>query len=85
MAFNRTWQYHWASTDILKNIETECIHASNKIHAEWFDVNHECYNHRIQALKYMIIVKIYSRTRYNNRIEKRSNNSCRKLKIILNK
>jgi len=34
MAFNHTWQYHWASTHILKNIVTECVYATNKIHAE---------------------------------------------------
>jgi len=37
MAFNRTWQYYWASMIFL---------TSHKIHVEWFDVNHECYNHR---------------------------------------
>jgi len=71
--------------EVIDSDDSPCIHASNKIHAEWFDVNHECYNHRIQTLKYMITVKIYSRTKYNNRIEKRSNNLCRKLKITLNK
>lgn len=32
MAFNRTWQYHWASTQILNQIVTECIFATNKTH-----------------------------------------------------
>jgi len=84
MAFNHTWQYHWASTHILKNIVTECVYATNKIHAEWLDINHMCFNHRMQALKYMIIVKLYSRTRYN-RAEKRNNILNRKMKNILNK
>jgi len=39
----------------------------------------------MQALKYMIIVKLYSRTRYNNRAEKRNNILNRKMKNILNK
>lgn len=85
MTFNRTWQYHWASTHILKNIVTECVNATNRTHAEWLDMNHKCYNHRMQALQYMITVKLYSRTRYNNRAEKRSNTSHRKMKNILNK
>lgn len=67
MAFNSTWQHYWASTKILDKIMTECVFATNKIHHEWFDKHKECYDHRMQALKYMIVVKIYSRTRYNNR------------------
>ena len=30
MTFNRTWQHHWASTEILKKITAECIYATNK-------------------------------------------------------
>lgn len=70
--FSRTWQCYWASSQVLDNIVKECIHATNKIHNGWFDKNDACYDHRIQALKYMITVKIYSCTKYNNRAEKKS-------------
>jgi len=86
MAFNRTWQYHWASTKILEKIVTECGHATNKIHPEWLNENEACYDHRMQALKYMITVKLYSRTRYNNRAAKTTNiSSKKKVKRFLNK
>lgn len=85
MVFNRTWQNHWASTNILKNIMTECVNATNKTHSEWFNISHKCYNHRMDALKFLITVKLYSQTRYNNRAEKRTNTRNRKMKNILNK
>jgi len=84
--FNRTWQYYWASTQILEKIMTECIYATNKIQPEWLDKHNKCYKHRINTLKYMIIIKLYSRTRYNNRAAKTSNKSChKKMGKFLNK
>ncbi|XP_070171046.1 uncharacterized protein [Polyergus mexicanus] len=83
IAFNRTWQYHWASKQILNKIVTECIY---KTHPQWLDKNGKCYDHRIQTLKYMITIKLYSRTRYNNRAAKTANiPSCKKVKKFLNK
>lgn len=85
MAFNRVWQHYWASTQILDKISNECVNVTNKKYPEWFDKNNNaCYDHRLQALKFMISVKLYSRTRYNNRIEK-SNIPRKKLKNFQNK
>lgn len=85
MVFNRTWQNYWASTQILNKITNECVDLTNKIHPEWLDKNDECYNHRLQALKYMISIKLYSRTRYNNRANKKSGALYRKVKNFSNK
>ncbi|XP_025154427.1 uncharacterized protein LOC112588483 [Harpegnathos saltator] len=52
MAFNHSWQHHWASTQLLEKMINEGIHATNKMHAEWFDIHKKCYNHRMQALKF---------------------------------
>ncbi|KAL6417666.1 hypothetical protein ACFW04_012589 [Cataglyphis niger] len=84
-AFNRIWQHYWCSTKILNKITNECIDLTNKIHLEWLDQNNACYNHRLQALKYMISVKLYSRTRYNNRANKISSASYKKIKNFSNK
>lgn len=54
-------------------------------HSDWLDKNNKCYNHRMQALKYMIKIKIYSRTRYNNRGERKGTAFRKKFKNILNK
>jgi len=70
MTFNRVWQHYWASTQILDKISNECINLTNEIYFEWLDKTNTCYNHRLQALKFMISVKLYSRTRYNNLVEK---------------
>lgn len=32
MSFNRTWQCHWASTQILEKITNEGMYATNKMH-----------------------------------------------------
>jgi len=64
----------------------ECINATNKTHPKWLDKYEKCYDHRIQALRYMITIKLYSRTRYNNRTAKTaSTSSHRKVKEFLNK
>lgn len=85
LVFNKTWQHYWTSTQILDKIVAECIEETNKIHATWFDINDVCYNHRVQTLRYMIIVKIYSRTRYNNRAGKKTSAPLRKVKNFSNK
>lgn len=86
MAFNHTWQCHWASIQILNKIVTECIFATSKTHLKWLDKNEKCYDHRMQALKYIITVKLYSRTRYNNRAAKIGNiSSSKKVKKFLSK
>jgi len=86
MAFNCTWKYYWASTQILEKIVTECINATNKTHPKWLDKNEKCYDHRIQALRYMITIKLYSCTRYNNRDAKTTSiSSHRKINKFLNK
>lgn len=73
MTFNNIWQYYWASKEILDKITNECINATNEKYSGWLDKNNACYDHRLQALRYMIKIKLYSRTRYNNRAIKRGN------------
>lgn len=84
LVFNKTFQHYWASTHILNKIVMECIQETNKIHATWFNINDECYNHRMQTLRYMIIVKLYSQTRYNNRAGKKNSAPRRKVKNFSN-
>jgi len=50
------------------------------MHSEFdgFDENDPYYKHRLKALQYLIGVKIYSRTRYNNHAEKRASASWMK-------
>lgn len=85
MSFNRTWQQHWTSTQVLEKIANEGKHATNKMHAGWFDTNDKCYNHRMQALKFLMRVKIYSRTRYNNHAAKAVKAFNRKVKNLSHK
>jgi len=85
MSFNRSWQGHWASTQVLEKITNEGMYATNKMHTGWFDRNDKCYNHRMQALKFLMTVKIYFRTRYNNHAAKAANIFNRKIKKLTNK
>jgi len=85
MSFNRTWQHYWASTQVLEKIVNEGMYATNKVHAGWFNINDKCYNHHIQALKFLLTVKIYSCTRYNNPAEKTISAFDRKVKNLSNK
>lgn len=85
MSFNRTWQHHWASTQVLEKITNEAMHATKKMHAGWFNTNNICYTHRMQAAKFLMMVKIHSRTRYNNHAAKTVNTFKRKIKNLSNK
>lgn len=85
MAFNRTWQKHWAFINIRKNIVTECVNAKKNSSWIWFDIIHKCYNHQMYALKYDYYKIVLSYTRYNNCVEKRCNTRNRKMKNIWNK
>lgn len=83
-AFNLKWQHHWASRKILEKLVNEGIFATNVMHAGWFDINDKCYNHHVKALKFLMTVKIYSRTRYNNHATKTSKKFDRKIKNVSN-
>lgn len=85
MRFNHKWERHWASRQVLQNMVNENIYATNAKHAGWFDPNEKCYNHRMEALKFLMTVKIYSRTRYNNRASKVVSACNRKVKNLSNK
>jgi len=84
MTFNHVWQNYWASKQILDKITNECINTTNEKYSEWLDENNACYNHRLQALRYMIKIKLYSRTRYNNRTIK-GGSIHRKMNNLFNK
>lgn len=58
---------------------------TNNMHSGWFDKDNRCYKHRLEALQYLIRVKLYSRTRYNNRAGRRGNAPNKKMKNLLNK
>lgn len=76
MAFNCMWQYYWASTQVLDKIVIESIpirNEKNTYRMTTINKNEKCYDHRIQVLKYMMTIKIYSCTRYNNRAAKTAN------------
>lgn len=84
-AFNYLWRHHWASKTILQKITKECINMTNNMHSGWFDKDNRCYKHRLEVLQYLIRVKLYSRTRYNNRAGRRGNAPNKKMKNLLNK
>lgn len=56
----------------------ECVRAKKEKHIKQFGEEDECYDHRMQTLRYMIIVKLYSRTSYNNREGKKVAHRARK-------
>jgi len=49
------------------------------MNSEWFQENNSCYKHRLKALQFLIRVKLYSRTRCNNRAEKTDKASRKKI------
>ena len=57
----------------------------NNMNSEWFQENNSCYKHRLKALQFLIRVKLYSRTRYNNRAENTDKPSRKKMQKLLNK
>jgi len=76
--FNDSWSHHWESNTVLQDIAREMRSATNAVFPDWFNGTDSCKQHRLNALDFLTKVKLYSRTRYNNRAAKTS--SCIKNK-----
>jgi hypothetical protein len=84
-AIDSNWERYWASTTVLQNITKKCINVTNNTYSEWFHEDNSCYKHRLEAVQFLIRVKLYSRTRYNNRAQKTEKASRKKIQKLLNK
>lgn len=56
--FKNTFKDVFHQKDIRSIYTEECINVSYEISPDWFDKNGPCYNHRVDALKYMLLVLI---------------------------
>lgn len=65
-AFTNVWAEHWPSNALMENMARELTVATNSAYPDWFQADGPCFDHRIAALKYLIRVKVYARTRSNN-------------------
>lgn len=83
-AFATLWKKHWAFNGILHNLGTEIMKATAQLCPDWFDENHECRKHRVEMLHFMIKVKLFAQTKFNNRIQRpsRGSTNCQKLKKL---
>lgn len=64
--FNRCWSHHWKSETVLHDITFEMRRVTTAMFPDWFDETDPCMQHRLYALNFLMKVKLYSRTRYNN-------------------
>lgn len=82
--FNHVWKEHWASTQSLEKITNECITLTNNVHSEWLNKNDTCYKSSAASIAIYDLHKLYSQTRYNNRVGKRYGAPYRKVKNFSN-
>ena len=90
-AFSLHHKKYWASKKILADLVELGKRATNDNVPDYFAANHNCYQHRVDALKFLYRVKIYAKTAQNNKtrrqaaVRKNSNVSKnRKLNIVQN-
>ena len=79
------WHEHCLLLKLVENVEA----YTHKQFPDWFDQENICYEHRIKMLKFLLLVKIYPRTRERNNNRKTKANrpiviKSRKLKNIQN-
>lgn len=67
--FNDSWSYHWKS-NMLQDIVREMRSVTNAVFPDWLDGTGSCKQYRFYALDFLTKVKLYSRTRCNNRATK---------------
>ena len=66
-SFEDSWEKYWVSDNMLQRLFKEAEKETEKHFPEWFKVEGACYDeHRLNALKLMLRVKIYAKTRVRN-------------------
>ena len=71
-AFSQHHKQYWSSKKLLGNLLEVGKSATNSKFQDYFDRDHECYEHRIDALKFLYRVKIYAKTAQNNKAKRES-------------
>ena len=89
-AFDKIHSKFWHEHDLLLKL-VENVEACTRRHfPDWFNKKNNCYEHRIKMLKFLLLVKIYAKTREHNNSRKTAAKrpivvtNCRKLKNIIN-
>ncbi|XP_068991131.1 uncharacterized protein [Neodiprion pinetum] len=66
-AFYRLWKTHWACEGLLINLIDDIITDTARLYPDWFHEGDECLQHRIELLRFMVKVKVFAQTTFNNR------------------
>lgn len=79
----------WHKKNLLCNLIQRVEIYTNEFLPGWFDKQSECYEHKINAMEYLMRVKIYDRTRNNNQKVKNSasqgiTTKNKKMKVLKN-
>ena len=66
-AYYRLWKKHWPAKGVLRRLVIDIMQSTASAYPEWYDADHPCKEHRLQHLQFLIKVKLFAQTKYNNR------------------
>lgn len=71
-AYQEVVDKYWHCQGILKKIVDSDKETTKLFYPTWFNDDHPCKEHRLEFLKFLINVKLYAQTKYNNAAAKKS-------------
>ncbi|KAJ8681376.1 hypothetical protein QAD02_017163 [Eretmocerus hayati] len=64
--YKRVVASRWATRDLLDLIRDDLVQVTNEHFPEWFNVEHPCHQHRLDAVKFLMRVKCHATCRSHN-------------------
>ena len=66
-AYYRLCEKHCPAEGLLRKLVIDIMRSTASAYPEWYDADHPCKEHRLQQLQFLIEVKLFAQTKYNNR------------------
>ena len=66
-AYYKLWKKHWSAQGVLQKLVDDITISTGSTYPERYDENHPCKEHRLHHLQFLIKIKLFAQTKYNNR------------------
>ena len=79
-AFDKIYSKFWHRENLLMHLLENVEAYTRQKFPAWFDQENNCYEHRLNMLKFLLLVKIFAKTRENNNRKKYASKNTVKTK-----